>query len=189
MTTSSRWEQTLHSATRVTVQYHTCECAPSSDGVRRCQSGECKREGAVTRAQLQFFTRVPLLGVQSDPGARRVPCSGMLVRAHAVRLPPPLPLMHDIASCVSFQKFSSHSSAISSRLSPLSVLWPCGGLGLNAAFHSQLLWKRGSNFLAIAGSKQPLRSGTTRPPVRGLTPVTGTRLRRGCALSQTSNPI
>ena len=83
MTTSSRWEQTLHSATRVTVQYHTCECAPSSYGVRRCQSGECKREGAVTRAQLQFFTRVPLLGVQSNPGARCVPCSGMLVRAHA----------------------------------------------------------------------------------------------------------
>ena len=154
MTTSSRWEQTLHSATRVTVQYHTCECAPSSDGVRRCQSGECKREGAVTRAQLQFFTRVPLLGVQSDPGARRVPCSGMLVRAHAVRLPPPLPLMHDIASCVSFQKFSSHSSAISSRLSPLSVLWPCGGLGLNAALRSQLLEPESSARLRQGAAEQ-----------------------------------
>ena len=83
------------------------------------------------------------------------------MRAHAVRLPPPLPLMHDIASCVSFQKFSSHSSAISSRLSPLSVLWPCGGLGLNAAFHSQLLEKR-IKFPCDCGKQTAVEVGTTR---------------------------
>lgn len=69
-------------------------------------------------------------------------------------LPPPLPLKHDIASCVSFQKFSSHSSAISPRLSPLSVLWPCGGLGLNAALHSQLLEPESSARLRQGAAEQ-----------------------------------